>query len=407
MSWKLFISTRFLLAKKGQGFISLISAISVLGVSLGVAAMIIVISVMNGFEEDLRAKIMGMNAHLMIEKEGGIDDYEVLSKKLKAYEHVIGVAPYIRGSVMIRNGDRVSGVALRGIDPDAEKDVSDIYKYIDRGTAFLKESEDKIPGVVVGSELARILGVDINDKVQIISPVFRQNKWGADIPIMEEFLVEGIFSSGMYEYDSTFIFVLLGPARRLFDARDVVTGFNFKLDDPHKAADVRDRLEAEFAYPFWIRGWMDMNENLFSALKLEKTVMFIILVLIVVVAAFNIASTLIMLVMDKTREIAVLKAIGATAVDIMKIFSLQGIIIGAAGILLGSAIGLGVSQYMATHDLISLPSEIYYIDRLPVKIRPMDVLIIIITASLVSFVSSVYPAWKASRLNITEAMRYE
>ena len=393
MGYELFISMRYLLAKRKEKFISLISLISILGVAVGVMALIVVLSVMGGFRHDLREKIIGTNAHIIIEREGGMENSPAIIDRVLGLDYVVAASPFIVGETMIRYQDRVKGVLFKGIDPEREVKVTKLSEYIVKGDLDFKEE-----GVILGKELAQSLGAYPGDRVSLVSPTTSK---------VHHFIVEGIFNSGMYEYDMNLVFGRLSSAQRLFNVEGLVSSIGLKLDNVYQAERVKRQIQEMLGFPYWVRSWMDINRSLFSALRLEKTVMFIILSLIVIVACFNIVSTLIMVVMDKTKDIGILKSIGATNKSIKKIFASCGFIIGLMGTALGAGVGFLLCYLLKTYRLIKLPADIYYIDRLPVRVEWTDSLIIILAAIMISWVATLYPARQAARLSPVEALRYE
>lgn len=409
-SFTYFIGLRYLGAKK-QGFISIISFISIAGIALGVTALIVVISVMNGFHEDIRNRIIGTNAHVIAlpgNAREGIKNYMDIIKKIEKIDHVIAVAPYYMGQVMLKFSDKVDGILLWGVIPESISKVNKLSKNIIKGDieSITKNLPDNEKGVIIGKELSRSTGADIGDDVFIISPVFKKTPAGP-MPKMIKMKIVGIFEAGMYDYDNTFTYVSLNTAQELFEKDDVITGIAIKTDKIENATYVASEIQRKFKN-IWARDWMSMNKNLFAALKIEKIAMFIILVLIVLVAAFNIASTLIMVVMRKTKEIGILKSIGANNRDIMNIFIIQGVATGIIGAIIGFIIGIAICLYLKAFP-ISMPGggSVYYIDKLAVSIKWMEVIIIPVVAVIISFLSTLYPAFHASRLDPVEAIRYE
>jgi len=428
MSYELFVSIRQLSAKKSQKFISLNTWISIAGVGLGVMALIVVIAVMSGFSKDLRDKILGTNSHVVVSNmnRGMVENYDGILKKVRSVEGVMAAAPFIMNQVMLINGDRVSGIVVRGIDPEKEETVSDLGKNMVSGTVSdlktkssfsgeIKGREKKNrAGIILGKELSRRLGVGVGDIVSMVSPVSRVTPVGL-IPRMKLFKVVGVFESGMYEYDANLSFILLKSAQKFFSMKNGVSGIEVRVADIEQAGNIASVIQKELGFPYLVRDWMRMNRNLFSALKLEKIVMFIILILIIFVAAFNIVSTLFMLVMEKAKEIAILKSMGASCSSIMKIYSYQGLVIGLVGTFLGCAAGFVivpnlneiVSSIESIFGIVAFPSDVYYLDRLPSKIQYMDSFLIIIFSVVICLVASLYPAWRASKLDLVDGLRYE
>ncbi|QXE90678.1 lipoprotein-releasing ABC transporter permease subunit [Geomonas subterranea] len=416
MPFELFIGLRYLKAKRKSTFISLITLISVAGVALGVMALIIVLAVMTGFEEDLKEKILGTNAHIVVLNGlGAVQDYPQVMKKLEGMDGVVAATPFIYNQVMLSTGKNVSGVVLRGIDVATDAKVTNLHKSMVEGDLKSLEAEvGKTPGVVIGKELAKNLGLFLGDTVDVISPMGNITPLGM-MPKLNRFRITGIFNTGMFEYDSTLAYVSLKEAQQFLGLGDVVTGVQLKVRDVYKAGELARRIDRELGPPYHARDWMQMNKNILFALKTEKSVMFIILTLIVLVAAFGIASTLFMVVMEKTRDIAILKSMGATSRSIMRIFVFEGLIIGVLGTILGVLGGLlvalnlepivSVIQKLTGFELFS--KDIYYLDHFPSQVVASDVVLISVTAVLISFAATLYPSWAASRMAPAEALRYE
>ena len=385
--------------------------------AVGVTALIVVISVMGGMQEDLRNKILGTNSHVVVlSNEGAMTKYGELIKKIEGVPHVVSASPFIFNQVMLTSHNSVSGVAIRGIDPDLEAKVTDLSKRVkEGGLKFLKTPQSSelqtpnselIEGIVIGKDLARNLAVFLGDTIDVVSPFGRATPMGTT-PKVEKFRVVGIFDTGMYEYDSSLALISIPAAQRFFSMGETVTGIEIKVDDIYLADSVADKIHSMLGFPYWTRDWMEMNKNLFSALKLEKFGMFVILTLIIIVAAFNIIGTLIMMVMEKGRDIAILKSMGATDNSIMKIFIMEGLIIGIAGTIIGCIGGYVLCELLDTYHFIKLPSDVYQLDTLPVKMNPLDFLYISLSAIVISFLATIYPSWNASRLDPVEALRYE
>ena len=428
MSYELFVSIRHLSAKKSQKFISLNTWISIAGVGLGVMALIVVIAVMSGFSKDLRDKILGTNSHVVVSSmnRAMVENYDGIVKKVRSVKGVIAAAPFIMNQVMLINGDRVSGIVVRGIDPEKEETVSDLGKNMVLGAVSdlkIKPSlsreikgKGKInrAGIILGKELSRRMGVGVGDIVSMVSPVSRVTPVGL-IPRMKLFKVVGVFESGMYEYDANLSFVLLKSAQKFFSMKGGVSGIEIRVADIEQAGNIASAVQKELGFPYLVRDWMRMNRNLFSALKLEKIVMFIILILIIFVAAFNIVSTLFMLVMEKAREIAILKSMGASSSSIIKIYSYQGLVIGLIGTFLGCVAGFIIVPNLneivgfieSIFGIVAFPSDVYYLDRLPSEIQYMDSFLIIIFSVVICLAASLYPAWRASKLDLVDGLRYE
>ena len=415
MSYEFLIGLRYLKSKRRQALISLITLISSGGVALGVMALIVVISVMSGFERDLRDKILGTNAHVVLLRFGekGIADVDRLIPRVAQIPHAVAAAPFTLHQVMLTSRFGVMGAVLRGVDPEQEKRVTDLERNMKEGSldALRQVSE----GIILGKALAAGLGVKLGDPVNVVSPVGGGVSPLGMAPRVKQFTLVGVFEAGMYEYDAGLAYIPIPAAQAFFRMGDSVTGVEIKLDDIYRAPQVASHLQEELGFPFFTKTWMEMNKSLFSALKLEKTVMFIILVMIVIVAAFGIVSTMTMVVMEKTREIAVLKSMGARAAGIMKIFMIEGIVIGAVGTFLGLLGGLvvtanldGIVRFVErVFGITAFPRDVYFLDKLPHQVNTPDVVAVVIVALVISFLATLYPSWQASRLNPVEALRYE
>lgn len=404
MRYEWFISLRYLKAKRKQSFISIITLISVAGVALGVAALIIVIAVMNGFDRDLRTKILGTKSHIVVTSadETDLNNYLAVFPNIAKEPGVVSASPFVSVQGMLQSDATMQGVVLLGIDPKYESQVTDVGKNIIQGKLPQLGTND----IVIGKELAFQLGIGINSQVIVFSKVVK-TAMGL-IPKTSVCKVVGIFDSGMYEYDSGLAYIPLDLAQKLFDMpTNKVTGIEIKVADIYQAPAIAANINKKLGTMYLAKSWDMMNRELFSALKLEKTVMFIILSLIIVVAAFNIISTLIMVVMEKSKDIAILKTMGATQKSITFIFLLEGLVIGLVGTILGSIGGITTCWALDKYKFISLPQDIYYIATLPVEIQPGAIILIAVSAIVICLVAAVYPAWQAGRLDPVEAIRYE
>lgn len=424
MPYELLIGLRYLKAKRKTAFISIITLISTAGVALGVMALIIVLAVMTGFEEDLKDKILGTNAHIVVLKSNGvIADYDSLLEKLNRIPGVVASTPFIYNQVMLSSGKNVSGVVLRGVDTKTDPLVTNLFKSLVEGKLSdldasaklpLLGAEPERPGLIIGKELAKNLNLFVGDRVNVISPLGNVTPLGM-MPKLKPYRIVGIFNTGMFEYDSTLAYVSLAEAQSFLGIGNTVTGVQLRVKDVYKTGELTRLINRELGQPFYARDWMQMNKNILFALKTEKMVMFIILTLIVLVAAFGIASTLFMVVMEKNKDIAILKSMGATARSIMRIFVLEGLIIGflgtVAGVLGGLLVALNLEEIVRVIQQVTgfelFSKDVYYLDRFPSQVVPADVLLISVTAVLISFVATLYPSWQASRMAPAEALRYE
>ena len=416
MRYEWFIGLRYLKAKRKQTFISIITLISIVGFALGVWALIVVLAVMSGFEKTLKEKILGTQAHLVVLKtnQEGMDRYEEVVKEVEQVKGVVSATPFILSQVMLSSESNVFGVVLNGIDPDRVGKVIELAHNMKAGRLQDLKAEGDSPGIILGVELAKRLGVSLNDAIQVISPLGTMTPMGM-MPKMKRFRVMGIFYSGMYDFDNTLAYISIVSAQKFLNMDSRVTGIEIKTSDVYKVKKIGKEIRQKLGFPFWTRDWMEMNRNLFSALKLEKVAMFIILVLIVLVAAFNIISTLIMVVMEKNKDIAILKSMGAPSKGILRIFIIEGGVIGVVGTFFGTVVGLATALNLEkvsgfVENLFGfkiLPGDVYYIDKLPSQVNPLDVGLIVMTAILISLLATLYPSWRASKLDPAEALRYE
>jgi len=407
------IGLRYTRAKRRNHFISFISLTSMLGIALGVMALITVLSVMNGFEKEVRGRILDMVSHLTVSTfDGRLEGWSDVVMQLKEHPQVTGAAPYVEAQGMLIHGKKVNGTLIRGILPEMEPEVSSIADKMEQGNL-----SDLKPGsfdVILGRDLARILQVDVGDKITMVTPSANVTPAGVS-PRLKRFKVVGIFYIGMYEYDSSLAIIHMDDARRLFRLQDAVTGVRAKLNDLFAAPQIRYELQQGELGTYWVRDWSSYHANWFRAVKIEKRMIFLLLLLIIAVAAFNIVSTLVMLVTDKESDIAILRTLGATPRSIMGIFMVQGTLIGVIGTILGVAGGISLSLNLDTvvpviENLFGfrvLDPGVYYISELPSDLHWDDVGLISGVSFLFGVVSTLYPAWRASRTQPAEALRYE
>ena len=407
--YEIFVSLRYLRTKKRYGTISLNTFISIAGVVIGVATSIITLSVMTGFQGYFRDKILSAMPHIVVlEYTGaGVKDEKALQEKVARVPHVRAVTPFIYGQSMLTADERMQGVVVRGIDPSTEASVTDLGRNMTVGSlAELNAAEGKPPRIIIGEDLARKLGVSVGETVTMVNPLGEETSLGI-IPKMRKFTLAGLFDAGMYDYNTGFVYISLPEAQKFFEMPGRVSGVQVRVDDIYRADSIASAIQAAAGYPFYTRNWMEMNKNFFSALLLEKIGMSLILIVIIIVASFNIIGTLTMIVMEKSREIAILKSMGSPAQSIMKIFMFAGLAIGLVGTVLGSIIGYGAVAIITTTDIISLPRDVYQVSRLPLSISGLDVLAISLTAVGISFLATLYPSWQAAKQDPVDVLRYE
>ncbi len=420
MRFELFVALRYLLGRSKQTFISVISIFSMAGVALGVAALIIVMGVMNGFTTDLREKIMGVNAHAMVLSgtnsmpPAGFDTgrppetVEELRRKVLKVPGVTGAMPFIYAELMISGPAGVKGLILRGVDPATAPQVLTLIGRITRGAFEDIAKPGALPGIVIGKELANRIGAGVGDRVNLLAPTGDKGTAGFT-PRIRPARVAAIFSTGMFEYDSSLALMSLDATREILGrpGSDWVTGMELTVSDVYRADKIADAVSLALGTPYYARNWMEMNASLFAALKLEKLGMGIMLALIIVVASFSIVTTLVMLVMEKTRDIAVLMSMGATRQSIRRIFTLQGLIIGGVGTAAGFVLGLSICGLLKHYQFIKLPKGVYSLDYLPILLQWPDLVCIAVGAMLICFAATIYPARQAASLEPADALRYE
>src|SRR5450755_289863 len=445
MRFEIFIATRYLRAKRRQAFIGVITGISVLGVAAGVASLIVALAVNNGFRQDLQARLLGSTAHISLLRveSDGMRDWRPLLEKLSKQPHVVAAAPAIYEQVLISRGPRARGAVLKGMLPRYERRVSDLLNSVTLGSAAALEDARVVPGlrpgldgaeprhhadtspaespddltgvrqrvaamppIIVGKDMAEEIGATVGSVVLVTSPQGELTPFGM-VPKYIRFHVAGIFNSGFFDYDSSWAFIRLSDAQQLFGLGDVISVIQFKVDDIYRAAEIAHNLEESAGHGFMTTNWMDQNKPLFRALRLERVVTFITIGLIVFVAALNILISLIMMVMEKTKDIAVLMSLGTKKKQIRRVFIAQGVLIGVIGTAIGLVIGYAISWAGGHYHFISLSPEVYSIDYVPFAPRLMDGLIVALVSVGISFVATIYPSWSAARILPAESLRYE
>lgn len=409
MSVEIHLASRYLFARQRGAWGWLISWMATGSVALGVAALIVTLAVMTGFREDIREKILGVQPHLLItEFDGRMNAADPkLVQILNQHKNVKAWSPYVMGQVLIGYGSQSSGALLKGIRFETEDDVTGLHHRLIKGNGRDIDSrlKSKKPGILLGQELARNLGARLTDTVWIVTPGSIQITDMA-LPKAHLFEVVGLVQTGLYDYDSTLAYVEMGSAQTLFGLGQDVSGVGLRANDPDLSETLASELQRLFEGRYWVRSWLSLNRNLFAALKLEKTVMFIILTLLTVVASFMIVSNLLLSITQKVKEIGILRAIGATPGTIGRIFLWQGFLMGLVGTSIGALLGVSLAWFLSKTNLIHLPADVYYIDRLPVRLDALDIGAVVMAASAIVLVATLYPAYRAAKVDPLDAIRY-
>ena len=404
-SVEFFIACRYIKARKKGFFAFLTTLIAIGGTTLGVCALVITLSVLSGFQQDIRAKILGIQPHIYINKINGtpFDEYNEVIEQISKLSYITGSSPYIYGQGIIKkykSSSSGTGAVIKGIDYKKENAMLNLSDKISEDS-ILKDNNISADGIILGSELAKLISVQTGDDIVIIFP-----SQVTSVPKMKKLKVEAIFHSGMYEYDTTLVYVDLKTADDMFVFSGGVSGIAVMTENFEKVQNFSKQLQQELDYPYRVRSWIDMNKNLFSALKLEKIMMFIILALIIIVASFNIISNILLLSVEKTKEIGILAACGFSRISISKIFFYEGIIVGTIGTILGLTLGITISYVLKNFEIFDLPQGVYYIDKLPVVLLPQDIISVCVCAFVITVISGLYPAYQVSKLKPVEALRY-
>jgi lipoprotein-releasing system permease protein len=424
MKYEYQIAFKHLTHRKGRGFISLISFISIAGIAVGVMALIVVLSVMSGFDRELKSKIIGAHPHLLIVQQGGIDTPGAVIDSIKEMRisGIKSITPYVEGQTLIRSHENATGSVIKGMSHDDES-LQGLRAYVRQGslesvfekTDSLSERGASYDGIALGYYVARALQVEVGDEVAVISPTQEERTLLSRKVKTETFTVKAILEFGMNSMDTTLALIPIEAAQALFNLEGKVSGISLRIDDVFRADELKMDIHRHLGYPYWTQSWIDMNRSFFSALRVEKNVMTILLSLIILVAGFNIVSTLIMVVMEKTKDIGILKAIGASKRSITDIFVIQGFVVGFLGVMSGLVLGLALTFNLnAVADFLDktfgievFPSDIYYFNRIPTEVNVHDIVIIVVSALIISILAGLYPARTAAGLNPVEALRYE
>ncbi len=414
MRWEFTVGLRYLRSRRKETFLSVITVISTLGVLLGVSVMTITLSVMTGFEEDLRSRILGLHPHLRLVNRlsaGTVEGADLLADIMEEDPRVVEAAPIFNAQFIISSGGQLTGVYARGIDASSGGSTFGIVPFITDGnlsdlkrTARIDGSD--LRGIMVGKALARQLGVTMGDVVNVMSPTLTANPLGV-MPRSKRFYIAAMYDSGMAEYDSGLVYLAIEDARAVVGVGPVASGVEARVTDPYDAPEIAEELSEKVGMPYWVQSWTEAHRNVFAALKLEKTVYFLVLMLILLVAAFAIVATLYMVVMEKRRDIAVLKAMGATSSSVAAIFVLKGLLIGTLGTALGALSGFVACLGLERYQFVDLPEGVFYVSTLPVRIEADNFLLVCAASMAICLLASVFPAWKASRVVPVDILRYE
>lgn len=408
MSVELFLARRYLFDRRHGAWGWLISLMATGSVALGVATLIVTLAIMTGFREDIRQKMLGVHPHIFISSFSNLlgEKDARLAHTLNKNEKIVDWSPFVTGQILMGRGKNSSGATIKGIDPEKEPHIANLEGRLKEGSwNRLMERKGEKPGIILGQELARIIGARMGDKIWVVTPSSIELT-GLSVPRAHLFKVEGLLNTGLYDYDSILAYANLKSTQKLFQMEGKISGVGVRLKQAQDAEKMARELQVEFEGRYWIRSWIAQNKNLFSALKLERTVMFTLLTLLTVVAAFMIGSNLLLSITQKIKEIGILRAMGATANTIKKIFLYQGLIMGLVGNAIGVLGGLGISYFLAKTKLIRLPGDVYYIDHLPIRIVPFDILLVVTVAALIVLMAAIYPAGKAAKLDPLDAIRY-
>ena len=404
LPFELHIALRYLLAKRKQAFISVISFISTLGVTVGVMALVIALALMTGLQQELRDRIVGSNPHIYVWNTKGIDDYRTEADKLRTVPHVLGAAPGILGQGLL-SASETQPVQIKGIDPVLEQQVTNLKGSVTSGSLeALNTPEGELPGILLGKDLAAKLGVTTGDSVSLTMGVTLTP--AGLLPRTRRLRVVGLFSLGLFEFDSTYGFLSLDVAKRLL-GKDKIDLIQLRVDDIFAAPKIAQSIPVRLGPEYVTQDWADMNKSLFSALGLEKIAISLTIGLIVMVAALNIVASLILLVMEKHRDIAILKTMGASARSITRIFMMQGLIIGIIGTTVGASLGYILTLVLTRYKLIRVPADVYQMSYVPFRVLPLDFFVVIVGAVLICFVATLYPSRQAAKLDPVQALRYE